>query len=208
MTRPLPNTGDFKYTSDIGQDSVPNITKLVESASRTATGKASSVVLTSGYRPTSTTWHGLRNAGDYVGSAEAMRVTALYLRQYSPYLLELIHTNPNIPGGGVYVKNGKVVGADYYGPKVVDDHRDHIHVATTNSALRAASDFTRRTGELPDPNPTRTAPPTTTVSTGTYGEITDASSDDTNRRKIGCLPPTIACIALITSVGTIITKLL
>lgn len=129
----------FPYSSDIGTNSIPALTALANSSGIT-------LAVVSSYRPGDRGLHGSQNAVDFAGSADAMRQVAAYLYQYSPYLLELIHTNYTVEGGGYYVKNGeKVPQSRYDGPdittggNIIKGHVNHIHLAATMSGLRAAS---------------------------------------------------------------------
>lgn len=130
---------DFQWDSDIGTTSIEGIKALQRSS-----GITLSVV--SSYRPGDPGLHGQMNAVDFVGSAQAMAQVSAYLYQYSEFLLELIHTDYTAPGGGWYAKNGKRVPQSFYdgpdittGGNIIRGHVDHIHVATTMSALVAAS---------------------------------------------------------------------
>lgn len=128
----MPDAGQFQWRFDIGTSSLNGIEALARSS-----GVSFSV--TSGYRPGDPGYHGSQNAEDLASSTENMAQLAAYLYQYSPYLLELIHSDQNQSGGGWFVKNGERVNANYYGAKTVSEHYNHVHVATTPSALQAAS---------------------------------------------------------------------
>lgn len=189
---------DFPYSVDIGTSSIPLLKSLADS---------SGIILSigSGYRPGDRGLHGQQNAIDLFGSTSAMLQVALYLKQYAPYLLELIHTNSTTPGGGVYVKNGKVVPQSYYngpdittGGNIIAGHRDHIHLAATRSGLIAAALNTKGGGK-----------------TGTNEPLPPGSSDLNNlgvsaapAKRKGCLvPATAAAVMLCGPLGTVITML-
>ncbi len=133
----------FQYSADIGVgDATPYIISME---------KSSGIVLAvvSAYRAGDRGYHGSQNAVDFAGSVDAMRQVAEYLYQYSPFWLELIHTNANAPGGGYYVHDGQKVAQSFYdgpdistGGNIIAGHRDHIHAASTVSAMRAAASAT------------------------------------------------------------------
>ena len=152
----MPDAGTFQWRFDIGQSSTNGIEALARSSGVPFT-------VTDSYRPGDPGYHGSQNAEDLSSSTESMAQLATYLYQYSPYLLELIHSDQNQPGGGWFVKNGRRVDANYYGAKTVSEHYNHVHVATTLSALQAAS-----IGELVITDPSAPAPAT--------------------QKKAGCLP--------------------
>lgn len=116
----------FPWTSDVGVSSITAIQALARSS-----GVQFST--TSSYRPGDPGYHGKSNAVDMATSTTEMAKLAAYLYQYSPYLLELIHSG----GSGFFVKNG-VRGYDY-GATIRSQHYNHVHCATTLSALKAAS---------------------------------------------------------------------
>lgn len=123
----LATVNDFPWAGDIGTSSIDGLTQLTRSS-------GISFQVSSAYRSTSTTYHGTHNAIDIVSSTASMEEIAKYLKTYSTYLLELIHSG----GAGYYVKNGKVVNADFYSAEIAG-HKDHVHLASTLSALAAAS---------------------------------------------------------------------
>jgi len=124
----MPNTGSYQWTSDIGTSSIPDIQALARSSGVAFT-------TTSTYRNEPGSWHNYSNAVDMASTTAGMVQLAAYLYQYSPYLLELIHSG----GSGFFVKNGQRVTADFYGAQTVSEHYDHVHCAATVSALLAAS---------------------------------------------------------------------
>jgi hypothetical protein len=79
-------------------------------------------------------YHGRGLAVDMYSSADNMAKLARWMYRLSNYELELIHSG----GGGFFVKNGKRVGAGYYGAKTVGEHFNHVHAAMTNPAITAA----------------------------------------------------------------------
>lgn len=171
----MPNTGGFPWTGDIGTSSIAEIQALARSS-----GIAFSA--TSTYRPGDPGWHGTMNAVDMATSTDQMARLAAYLYQYSAYLLELIHSG----GDGYFVKNGERVTASYFGAQTVSEHYDHVHCASTVSALRAAS-----TGDKAIP------------SGADADKIPGRGGDTIGSRLLGCLPTT-ALIGL-TTLGGIIT---
>lgn len=180
---------DFPYTGDIGKSSIAALKALADS---------SGIILSigSGYRPGDRGLHGKQNAIDLFGSQSAMRQVSLYLKQYAPYLLELIHTDPTIPGGGVYVKNGKVVPQSFYdgpdittGGNIIAGHVDHIHLASTMSALIAASLRNKGGGGKSDPN----EPPPA----GSDLNATGVFSPSPPAPKKGCLVPATTAAVLL-----------
>lgn len=134
------NTSAFPYAKDVGVPSIAGIELLAR-----ASGLEIKPIST--YRPGAKGFHGTQNAVDFGGSPMLRRTLAAYLYQFSAYLLELIYTDPGVPGGGYYVKNGhRVPQSRYSAPdidfpqvNIIDNHRDHVHVATTMSGLRAMS---------------------------------------------------------------------
>lgn len=123
----LATVADFPWAGDIGVPSIDGLDQLCRSSGFTYR-------ISSAYRSTSTTYHGKHNAIDVVSSVGTMKDLAAYLKGYAPYLLELIHSG----GDGYFVKNGKVVGRDFYADEI-PGHYDHVHVASTLTALAAAS---------------------------------------------------------------------
>ncbi len=84
-------------------------------------------------RPGSPDYHGDGRAVDF-GSSN-MGGLAKYFLQYFRSLLELIHGD-----SGSFVKNGQIVGADYYGAATVAQHaswggNEHVHVAMNGDAV-------------------------------------------------------------------------
>lgn len=116
---------EFAYAHDVGIDSIAAIQQLARSSKVPFS-------VTSTFRPGDPGYHGKRNAVDMIGTVANMRKLAAYLYQYSPYLLELIHSN-----GAFFVKNG--ARGFHYSPDVVSQHYSHVHCAATMSGLRAAS---------------------------------------------------------------------
>lgn len=127
------DTGTYEFSADAGVDSTGALKALVASSGIGFT-------VTSAFRNEANSWHSQYNAIDVASTQADMTTIANYLLQYHEYLLELIHTNSD--GSGAYVKNGKVVGADFYGAVTVSEHRDHVHVAGTYSAMLAAAKAT------------------------------------------------------------------
>jgi hypothetical protein len=78
-------------------------------------------------------YHGRGLAVDMYDSVANMVRLARHFYRMSAYELELIHSG----GGGFFVKNGKRVGAGFYGSEVAN-HYNHVHVAMTNPAVAAA----------------------------------------------------------------------
>jgi hypothetical protein len=75
-------------------------------------------MITSGFRPGDRGWHGQNRARDY----------AMYMAtMFGGRLLELIHTPL-----GFGIKNGHRVPLSFWGPRVNNDHFDHVHVALAN----------------------------------------------------------------------------
>lgn len=116
----------FAYANDVGIDSIAGIQQLARSSKVPFS-------VTSTYRPGDPGYHGKRNAVDFTGTTANMRKLAAYLYQYSPYLLELIHSN-----GAYFVKNG--TRGFHYDAAIVSQHYNHVHCAATISGLRGASD--------------------------------------------------------------------
>jgi hypothetical protein len=115
----------FPWEGDVGVSSIAQITALAKSS-----GVAFSI--SSAYRSGDPGFHGKHNAIDMVTSRDNMRELAAYLYQYSPYLLELIHSN-----GPYFVKRG--IRGYHYSDSVVAGHWDHVHCAATLSGLKAAA---------------------------------------------------------------------
>lgn len=116
----------FQWTSDIGVSSIAELEALARSSGVPFT-------VTSTYRPGDPGYHGKHNAVDMASTPDNMRRLAAYLYQYSTYELELIHSG----GPGYYVKNGK--RGYTYPAAIISQHRTHVHLASTRSAMRAAS---------------------------------------------------------------------
>lgn len=126
-------TGNYEFASDAGTNSISALTQLADSSGVPFT-------VTSAYRNEANSWHSQYNAIDMSSTQADMTQLANYLLQYHEFLLELIHTNAD--GSGAYVKNGVIVDADYYGAVTVSEHRDHVHMAGTLSAMVAAEKAT------------------------------------------------------------------
>lgn len=73
----------------------------------------------------------------------AMKNCALFWYEYSPYLLELIHTTPYADDNGMYVKYGDRVPPSYYGDEV-GFHLNHVHVAATRAKAKALFDYLQK----------------------------------------------------------------
>lgn len=123
----LATVAEFPWASDIGVPSINGLDQLCRSSGL-------SYSISSSYRSTSTTYHGTHNAIDVVSSVGTMADLAAYLKGYAPYLLELIHSG----GEGYFVKNGKVVDRDFYAAEI-PGHYNHVHLASTLTALAAVS---------------------------------------------------------------------
>lgn len=80
-------------------------------------------VVTSGHRPGDPGWHGKNRARDYAGGNMLAFAKAVAAR-FGGGLLELIHTPL-----GFGIKNGRKVSNSFFGPAVMADHYDHVHVA-------------------------------------------------------------------------------
>lgn len=119
---------DFAYASDVGVTSYPAIIDFEHTS-----GIPFTVSNGGTYRPGDPGYHGKGNAVDVYSTAANMVKLAQWWTQFTPFLLELIHSG----GGGFFVKNGKPVSASYYGTSVVSQHYNHVHVAVTNSGLNA-----------------------------------------------------------------------
>lgn len=134
------NTTGFPYAKDVGVDSIAGIQLLARSS-------GVEIKVVSSFRAGANGYHGTHNAVDFGGSQGTQRYLAAYLYQFSAFILELIHTDPGVRGGGFYVHNGQKVPQSFYnGPDVdnprsniIEGHRDHVHCAMTMSGLRAAS---------------------------------------------------------------------
>ena len=190
---------DFAYSKDIGVNSIPALTALANSSGIT-------LPVISGYRAGAKGLHGTQNAIDIAGSADAMRQVAAYLYQYSAYLLELIHTNYTVDGGGYYVKNGlKVPQSRYDAPdidfpssNIIKGHVNHIHLAATMSGLQAASADVEKLSRTPE-------------ELKLWERLTGDKADSTQNSNVlrlggkkvaGCLP---VIIGFTVSVGTLLT---
>lgn len=114
----------FQYKGDVGKDSVNALIALARSSGIPFT-------VTSTYRPGDPLYHGKHNAVDLSGTKVNMHQLAAYLYQYSPYLLELIHSN-----GSYFVSDGKRLAT--MDTRIVADHWDHVHLAATMSGIQAA----------------------------------------------------------------------
>lgn len=105
----------------------------------TALCRSSGVPFTIGsaYRPGDPLWHGQENAIDIFSSPSGMTQIAAYLYNYSEFLLELIFCTDLASRSGYFVDNGKRY--EHFSQKTCQEHTNHVHLASTNSALRAAS---------------------------------------------------------------------
>lgn len=111
-----------------------------------------SFTVTSTYRPGSTAhghadYHSQGMAVDFSGSTASMAKLAAWFHKLSPYLLEEIHSG----SGGFFVKNGKVVGADYYRSDI-SGHYDHVHIAMSKQGVAQAAKAIGAGGILVDSN--------------------------------------------------------
>ncbi len=88
--------------------------------------------VTSAYRPGDPGYHGSRHAVDVADSQNNMDNLAAFLMRYSGRIMELIHSP------SWFVKNGKVVGASYYGDDIVLQHFNHVHLAMSIAQALAA----------------------------------------------------------------------
>lgn len=161
---------DFPYKGDLGVDSIAGI-----KAAMLASGIPHTIVST--YRAGSRTlsgklsYHARKNAVDESSSTGNMLRMAQWIRDhYGPYTLELIYSG----GPGVFVHNGKIVGADAYGAAVVAQHYNHVHWAITNAGLAAGN--ASASGVIP-------------ASTG--GKL----------GKIGCVMPGTAALIVMSGIG-------
>jgi hypothetical protein len=116
----------FQWKGDVGVTSVKGIEALARSS-------GVNYNVTSTFRAGDPGYHGSNNAVDMATSTTEMAKLAAYLFQYSAYLLELIHSG----GGGFFVKDG--IRGHTYPADIVQQHYNHVHCATTMSALKAAS---------------------------------------------------------------------
>lgn len=126
------NTTGYPYAKDCGINSVQALTELVRSS-------GVDFRVGSGYRPGDPQWHGKGNAIDVFATNKDMVEISAYLYQFSPFILQLEHVNPN--GTGYWVSRGIRVGKDYFGPRQYEAHKNHIHLAGTNSAMHAAAEW-------------------------------------------------------------------
>jgi hypothetical protein len=87
--------------------------------------------ITSGYRPGDPGYHGLNRARDYSNStgptSQMMAFATFMAASFGSDLAELIYTPL-----GFGIKNGQMVGLDYWGPRVNGMHYNHVHVAYAN----------------------------------------------------------------------------
>ncbi|TAK89383.1 MAG: hypothetical protein EPO06_12030 [Burkholderiaceae bacterium] len=90
-------------------------------------------VVTSTLRPGAPDWHGQGKAADMAASPANMAALAAFFYRFAPYLLEEIHSG----GGGFFVKNHARVGAGYYGPQLVAQHYNHVHIAADSAGVAA-----------------------------------------------------------------------
>ena len=86
-------------------------------------------VVTSGFRPGDDGWHGKNRARDYAGG-DMMAFAKYMAATYGPKLLELIYTPL-----GFGIKNGQKVPMSFFGPAVMADHFDHVHVAMASGGV-------------------------------------------------------------------------
>lgn len=86
-------------------------------------------MVTSGYRPGDDGWHGKNRARDFAGG-NMMGFAKAVASRFGSGLLELIHTPL-----GWGIKNGRKVPASFFGPAVMADHYDHVHVAMARGGI-------------------------------------------------------------------------
>ena len=99
-----------------------------------ATGLGSNYRVTSGYRTTGNpnSYHRLGEAVDFAEATPGthdtpglLRIDQYFADKYGSSLAELIYAGP----GGVLIKDGKRVGPNVFGPQVMAEHHNHVHVA-------------------------------------------------------------------------------
>lgn len=101
--------------------------------------------ITSNYRPGDPGYHGdtgSNGALDFAAQMtdagqRAMQAASRIVIEDAAYFLEIIHTTPYSDDNGFYVKNGQVVGPNYYGAQTNADHLNHIHLAISESQADA-----------------------------------------------------------------------
>lgn len=121
----------FQYRSDVG---IPSYHELEAFCRRSGIGFSVSSATSGNHGATS--FHYTGNAVDLVSSNGSMQQLAAWLyNNYSPYLLELIHSG----GNGYFVKDGQKVPGSFYGAATIAEHYNHVHVAATLSGIAAAS---------------------------------------------------------------------
>lgn len=111
--------------------------------------KRGELYITSGYRPTETgsnhsglTYNNSPTAAVDVGARDygvaegdrRMRDLARWLEQFTPLIVELIHTTPYADDNGFYVKNGRRY--EGYSEQTKADHLDHVHFALSEAQAR------------------------------------------------------------------------
>lgn len=119
----------FAYGGDVG---VPSYNDIVLFAKRSGITFSVTSTTTGGHATSS--YHYTGNAVDLASSAGQMIQLASWLYSYAPFELELIHSG----GSGFFVKNGQKVTAAYYGAATVSEHYNHVHIAMTESGIKAA----------------------------------------------------------------------
>ena len=94
-----------------------------------STGVAYRITSTTGDQHASTSWHYKGLAADFAEPRPSVMSPGLLAiftvwAQHTTKLNELIYA-----GASFQVKNGRRVNSAYYGPKVMANHRTHVHVA-------------------------------------------------------------------------------
>lgn len=169
----------FPYSGDVGQASYNAIIAFAHKS-----GIDFVVSATTGGSHVAGSYHYKGNAIDVYSSAGNMVKLAQWLYGYAPYELELIHSG----GTGFFVKNGAKVPASFYGAATVSQHYNHVHIAMTNSGIKAAKPG--GAGEVAGPTPS-----------------TGDGAPETPPGPIGCLPAVGALIMLGTTGATAIATI-
>lgn len=96
------------------------------------------VTSTTGGGHASTSYHYRGMAVDYGASTQAAKDRlAVWLYQFAPDILELIHTKSSLSAGGWYVKNRRKVSNTFYSPQLRREHINHVHIAMDRAGVSA-----------------------------------------------------------------------
>lgn len=209
------NLGNYAYKSDFGVRSIEGLKTLAASS-------GVPFAVGSDYRPSDlNSWHGYQNAIDIFSSVNDMQRLAAYLIQYAHYLGELFFTPPTaqkLPNGrwtgGFYVDNGSVLQS--ISESVAVEHRNHVHLAATNSGLAAAAKQTPellrawqvQQKKLGGALPPAISVPGTSSNAAQHSTVDSTFGVTSGQKRPGCVIPATAILTGVPIVATILNHYL